>query len=148
MQRINEAMYKAIDHVEADVVGGDALTGSERPRYDVSVRVVLCLFRAQSPGGDGFGEGVYHTVLASWLVTAKDQVHSGGDGADGRLAYLAAAELGDRIHFEAVAYHHALEAELVPEEARDRRLAHRRGYAGVERFKDHCARAKARRESN
>ena len=106
----------------------------------------------QSPGGDGFGEGVYHTVLASWLVTAKDQVHSGGDGADGRLAYLAAAELGDRIHFEAVAYHHALEAELVPEEARDRRLAHRRGYAGVERFKDHCARAKAhagvRGESN
>ena len=87
-------------------------------------------------------------MLASRLVTAKDQVYSGGDGADGRLAYLAAAELGDRIHFEAVAYHHALEAELVPEEARDRRLAHRRGYAGVERFKDHCARAKARRESN
>ena len=58
---------------------------------------------------------------------------------------LAAAELGDRIHFEAVAYHRALEAELVPEEARDRRLAHRRGYAGIERFKDHCARAKAHR---
>ena len=99
--------------------------------------------RTQSAGGDGLGESVYHTVLASRLVAAKDQVNSGGDGADGRLADLAAAELGDGVHFEAVADHHALEAELVPEEARHRSLAHRRWNAGVERFKDHCARAQA-----
>ena len=100
--------------------------------------------RTQSAGGDGFGEGVYHTVLASRRVAAKDQVYSSGDGADGRLADLAAAELGDGIHLEAVADHHPLEAELVPEEARNGRLTHRRGYAGVKRFKDHCARAHAR----
>ena len=100
--------------------------------------------RTQSAGGDGFGEGVYHTVLASRLVAAKDQVYSGGDGADGRLADLAAAELSDGIHFEAVADHHPLEAELVPEEAGDRRLAHRGRYAGVKRFKHHCVRAHAR----
>ena len=34
----------------------------------------------QSAGGDGFGEGIYHTVLASRLVAAKDQVYSGGVG--------------------------------------------------------------------